>query len=360
MIGSSENLSEKKDAFVRLLTFCDPPVPVVHESPTERYRMRVEFRVWHEEDDHYYVMFEPGNPPARYRVEDSPLVCETIHHLMPEVLAEVGREEILHHRLFQVEFLANQTGDCLVTLIYHRPLDGTWEAAARPMAERLGVQLIGRSRKQQIVLERDWIDEAFEVAGRRYEYRQIENSFTQPNAIINQAMLNWVRAQLAPVLDGGTDFLELYCGNGNFTIPLAGLFRKVLVTEISRTSIRALTHNLEVNGIDNVYHARMSAEELSQALAGVRRFQRLRHVPLEALELTTMLVDPPRSGVDATTLSLMGRMERLVYISCNPVTLARDLEGLTKTHELKALAVFDQFPGTPHLECGAFLQKRGG
>jgi len=360
MQGEFKNLREKTDEFVHLLrSFCDPPEPELHDSPHTRYRMRMEFRVWHEGGDLFYVMFKPGSK-ERYRVDESPLVCETIHRLMPAVLEEARRDTQLSKRLFQIEFLANQRGDCLVTLIYHRPLDENWQTAARGCAERLGVQIVGRSRKQRMVLDRDWIDEEIEVAGKPYRYRQIENGFTQPNAVANAQMLNWVVREVGKRNEPNeaTDFLELYCGLGNFTIPVAGLFRKVLVTEVSRTSIRALEHNLEANDVTNVQHARMSAEELSQALSGVRKFNRLRHVNLEDYAFSTMLVDPPRSGVDETTLGLMGQFDTLLYISCNPQTFARDAEALQQSHDVASLSAYNQFPGTKHLEVSARFERQ--
>ena len=97
------------------------------------------------------------------------------------VTASVLASETLGQRLFGAEFLATLSGECLVSLIYHRPLDEAWEAAARALAANLGIQLIGRSRKQKIVLGRDWVQEVLEVDGQRLRYQQFEGSFTQPN-----------------------------------------------------------------------------------------------------------------------------------------------------------------------------------
>jgi tRNA (uracil-5-)-methyltransferase len=71
-----------------------------------------------------------------------------------------------------------------------------------------------------------------------------------------------------------------------------------------------------------------------------------------------VLVDPPRAGLDEGTTGLISDMEHIIYISCNPETLARDLEQLTQTHTVTLAAIFDQFPHTSHIECGVFLQRR--
>jgi hypothetical protein len=75
-------------------------------------------------------------------------------------------------------------------------------------------------------------------------------------------------------------------------------------------------------------------------------------------KLETLFVDPPRAGLDATCRRLAGEFGRVVYVSCNPDTLARDVRELSATHEVTRLAAFDQFPYTPHLECGVVLRAK--
>jgi tRNA (uracil-5-)-methyltransferase len=82
-------------------------------------------------------------------------------------------------------------------------------------------------------------------------------------------------------------------------------------------------------------------------------------VDLEHYDFRCVLVDPPRAGLDEGTIGLISGMEYIIYISCNPQTLARDLETLTRTHEVMEAAMFDQFPHTEHVESGVFLRKRG-
>ena len=87
------------------------------------------------------------------------------------------------------------------------------------------LHIIGRSRKQKIVIGRDWLMEAFELDGRQLRYQQPEGSFTQPNAGVNRQMLGWACQQAAGL---GGNLVELYCGNGNFTMAMAPLFDRVL------------------------------------------------------------------------------------------------------------------------------------
>jgi len=185
--------------------------------------------------------------------------------------------------------------------------------------------------------------------------RQPEGAFTQPNGEVCQKMLNWAFEALGERDD---DLLELYCGNGNFTLPLATRVRRVLATEISKTSVNAALANIADNGIDNIELVRLSAEELTQALNEVRPFRRLAHIDLKSYDFGSIFVDPPRAGMDPDTCELARRFERILYISCNPETLAQNIAQLADTHRIERCALFDQFPYTHHMESGVLLVRK--
>ena len=333
----------------------DLPEPAVHASSPQHYRLRAEFRIWHQDGRVDYAMFDAAQSKRPIVIDDFPAAVESISDLMSRLRESLCACAVLKAKLFQVDFLATQSGELLVTLIYHRPLDDDWQAAAAALAAELKIELIGRSRKQKIVIGRDWLLEQFDLDGRRLRYQQIEGSFTQPNGGVNRQMLGWACAQAAK-LSG--DLLELYCGNGNFTVALAPLFTRVLATEVSASSVRAANYNLAANAIDNVALVRMASDEISGALAGVREYRRLREIDLADYRLSTLFVDPPRSGLDAATLELASGFAHIIYISCNPQTLRDNVAALQASHRIAASAVFDQFPYTRHLECGLLLEHR--
>lgn len=334
-----------------------PPGASYFRSPAHSYRVRAEFRIWHDGDALDYVMFNPAQPRVPVAIDDFAPALEPIRNLMPRLREALQADPILRKKLFQIEFMASTTGGQLVTLIYHRSLDDEWEQRARALASNFSLSIVGRSRKQKRVIGEDYITDSFLVDERCYTYRQYEQSFVQPNAPVNQAMLKWAVEQSA---NCSGDLLELYCGNGNFTLPLAANFRRVLATELSKSGTRAALHNIQTNGIDNVSVIRLSAEEVSQALAGVREFRRLAALPapLASYELNTVFVDPPRAGLDLATLECVQGFDRIIYVSCNPKTLLANLQALHNTHEIAALAFFDQFPYTAHLESGVLLKRR--
>ncbi|MFI8749287.1 tRNA (uridine(54)-C5)-methyltransferase TrmA [Vreelandella lionensis] len=355
-----EQLAEKQAYVESTFAAFDTPALEVYPSPPSHYRQRCEFRIWHEENDLFYAMFEvdPENSKNKrvVRLDQFPVASAHINELMPKLRDAFLASDELRRRLFQVEFLTTLSGQALVTLIYHRPLGDAWEAEARVLEKSLDIMIIGRSRKQRLVVTQDHVWERLTVDGRTLHYQQVENSFTQPNAHICQTMLSW--AKEATQGRQAEDLVELYCGNGNFTIALAENFRRVLATEISRTSVASANVNLEANGVTNAHVARMSAEEFALALKGEKAGRRVAEMALEEYDFSTVLVDPPRAGLDEQSCHQISEYAQIVYISCNPATLAENLTLLTKTHDIERFALFDQFPFTHHCECGVLLTRR--
>ncbi|WP_049630178.1 tRNA (uridine(54)-C5)-methyltransferase TrmA [Cellvibrio sp. pealriver] len=333
--------------------FSHPPIQVFTSSE-KHYRMRAEFRVWHKQDRSEFVMFDADKKP--YSITEFPVGSLLINKLIGQLLPAINSDELLRHKLYQVEFLTAQSGESLITLIYHKELTAEWSERARQLKQQLGADIIGRSRKQKLLIERDYVIERMQVLGREFVYQQVEASFTQPNAGVCEKMLAWAVENSKGF---GGDLLELYCGNGNFTLPLSQNFSKVLATEVAKSSVDSAQFNIQQNQINNIQIARMSSEEFSQAMDGVREFNRLRHINLADYHFSTIFVDPPRAGLDPHTTSITQRFDNIIYISCNPETLRENLHTITQTHEITAFALFDQFPYTHHAECGVILKKKG-
>ena len=336
----------------------NPPALQVFASPEHNYRMRAEFRIWHIEDDLFYAMFERSEDKQKkvIRVDEFPIADRSINLLMPKLLAALKANPILSARLFEVHFLATLSGEMLVSLLYHRKLESDWESAAQALSKALNIKLIGRSRGQKFVLSDEYVVEQLQVFDRTYTYKQIESSFTQPNAQVCQKMLEWA---CTVAEHSEQDLLELYCGNGNFTLPLSARFRRVLATELAKSSVYAAQWNIEQNQIENIKVARLSAEEFTQAYNGEREFRRLQeaNIDLSSYDFDTVFVDPPRAGIDDDTLKLLQRFKRIIYISCNPDTLHDNLKTLCQSHKVTKFALFDQFPYTHHVESAVLLEK---
>lgn len=353
-----KQLAEKQHDISQLFATFNPPSFDVYTSEPLNYRQRAEFRVWHEGDDLYYIMFN-SETKEKYKVDDFPVASLLINQFMKALINEIKDVELLRQRLFQVDFLTTLNGEALISLLYHKPLCDKWEHATRLLKEKLSriapVDIIGRARKQKVIIDKDYVVEALTVGDKSFIYQQVENSFTQPNAIVNQKMLLWAQENTKNCTG---DLIELYCGNGNFSIALAQNFERVLGTEISKSSVKSAQYNIAANKIDNIDIIRMSSEDFSQAMNGERVFRRLEGFDLTSYNYDTVLVDPPRAGLDPESVELVRRFERIIYISCNPHTLHNNLGELLKTHTLEKFALFDQFPYTHHVETGVILTRK--
>lgn len=345
-----ELLAKKVKQLKSLFSDLSIPEVEVFNSPVKHFRMRAEFRIWHSDDSIQYVMFENKKPVVQHAF---PQAHQSIANLMQPLLKQIEAIPVLRTRLFQIDYMCNLAGQCLVTLIYHKKLDEQWKQAALVLKNQFNIFLIGRSRKQKEILDQDFIIETLQVNNKHFQYQQIENSFTQPNAIVCQKMLEWT-VNNTSYQQG--DLLELYCGNGNFTLALAQNFSKILATEVSKTSVKSANFNIQLNQINNVRIARLSAEEISQALAGEREFRRLADISLENYNFNTLFVDPPRSGLDLATIELAREFEHIIYISCNPHKLVENIKQLNNIN-IEKIALFDQFPYTDHIECGVILRR---
>lgn len=357
-LAYTAQLEEKKHRLSQLLAPFSENELTVFPSLEHGYRMRAEFRVWHDGDDLYHIMFN-SETKEKYRVDSFPPACSTINDMMKALLDLLKPSDTLRRKLFQIDYLSGLSGEIVVSLLYHRQLDDAWEQEAQNAREILlkqftNVSIIGRARKQKIIIGNDFIVEKLPVHNRTYLFKHVENSFTQPNARINCKMIEWAMSVCGSSKE---DLLELYCGAGNFSLPMASQFRRVIGTEIAKPSVAAAQYNIAANQIDNVEIVRLSAEEFTEALKTNRQFSRLNGIDLTDYQFSTVLVDPPRAGLDEDSLAMIQDYPEIIYISCNPHTLVDNLATLSKTHKVMANALFDQFPFTHHMEVGVLLKR---
>ncbi len=175
------------------------------------------------------------------------------------------------------------------------------------------------------------------------------SDFIQVNAELNRALVSQVVELLE--LDGNSQVLDLYCGLGNFTLPIARRAAHVVGVEGEATLVDRARGNAALNGIANVefYSANLAGEDFAAAPWARRSFSHA-------------LLDPPRVGAREVLPLLAARgLKRLVYVSCHPASLARDLGILVHElgFELLLAGVADMFPQTSHVESLAVLAPAG-
>ena len=149
------------------------PRAEVFESARRHFRMRAEFRVWHEGDRSFLAMFDSADPKTPVEVPLFPMGSERINALMPKLLEEVMASDALRKKLFQVNFLTTVAGDAMISMLYHRRLAEEWIEAAEAARRRLGVSVVGRSRKQKVSrpLDRVFFRPFSRTPSRRFGFR---------------------------------------------------------------------------------------------------------------------------------------------------------------------------------------------
>lgn len=168
-----------------------------------------------------------------------------------------------------------------------------------------------------------------------YRYAVYPDSFFQ----VNTKMISRLYDKVLEFAGRGDKLLDLYCGAGTIGIYLANNFNSVRGIEQNESAIKGANLNKGINDIKNISFVCEKASDINEIVEDV------------------VVVDPPRSGLDSTTIKriLDSRIERLIYVSCNPITLARDINILKDKYNLVGMSLFDMFPNTSHAECVCLL-----
>ena len=316
----------------------------VVRSPPLHHRHRMRSTLYRNPDGTCaYKMLDPESlrPVPVY---GSPYASEPINGLMPGLLRALDEEPELREGLIETEFISNSSGEVLIGLFYGQEIGERFgEERLTPLAARLGAAgVVATYKKLRVHGGCDHLVQHFEVAGCRYPQVLQERCFSQHNLSVCQRMLEWAAGQAARPQGGKArrDLLELYCGNGNFTLPLAGSFRRVLATERDKRSSTAAQQCASRAGVENLACVRLTAEEMAQALLGVRPFRRLAEagIDLGEYDFGTVFVNPPRAGLSKDSMCIVQGVDRILYVSCSPRSLLRDLRQLRGRPEAMARA----------------------
>ncbi|MBS4461891.1 23S rRNA (uracil(1939)-C(5))-methyltransferase RlmD [Aerococcaceae bacterium zg-B36] len=203
-------------------------------------------------------------------------------------------------------------------------------------------------------LERLFADEKYLLHGREYmldqlngfDYRIWPDTFFQANPIQAEKMVQ-IAMEMADV-QSDMRILDLYCGVGTFSLPLAKACDELAGIEIVESSILSARRNASDNAIDNTTFF------VNDAKNGLRTLNDDWGMP------DMLLINPPRSGAGGKVMRAIGRFgtEKIIYVSCSPKSLAEDLVSLLPFgYQLKEVVPVDQFPHTNHVECVCLLTK---
>ncbi|MBI3223365.1 MAG: 23S rRNA (uracil(1939)-C(5))-methyltransferase RlmD [Nitrosomonadales bacterium] len=282
------------------------------------------------------------------------ILSPKIAALLP-ALAEMIDGLSIRERLPQIEVAVGEHVDVLVLRVLEPP-SADDQAVLRAFADRHQIQFWLQSKGPDTVvpfhpLNAPALSYSLPEFGITMPFAPAE--FTQVNSALNRVMIS--RAMRLLDAQPGERIADLFCGLGNFTLPIARSGAQVLGIEGSEALVKRARQNAAANGLSaNTEFKAMNLFEMTgEAFARLGHFDRL-------------LIDPPRDGAIELVKSLgfeNGGGEhaprRIVYVSCNPATLARDAQVLVQVHgyTLKAAGVMNMFPHTSHVESIAVFQK---
>ena len=180
-----------------------------------------------------------------------------------------------------------------------------------------------------------------------YTFKISANSFYQTNPIQTEK-LNSKAIEFAK-LDKEDILCDIYCGIGTIGIFSSNKVKKVYGIEIVEEAIEMAKENAKINNIENIEFIAGDVEKAFKEL-----------IEKQNVKPTAIIVDPPRRGIDETTINeiLKLNVQKLVYVSCNPATLVRDLKHLESKYNVKEIQPIDMFPFTSHIECVAVLELK--
>ena len=325
-------------------TWLDPMV-----GPVWNYRRRARLAVKN--------VFGKGRTLVGFRERHAPFItdmhrCEVLAKPIDSMISELSElvdGMSIRARLPQIEVAVADNDISLVFRVLDPPNDAD-QALFRAFGEKheLRIYLQTGGLDSVALFYPDAIDESlfytlpeFDI---RVEFEPID--FVQVNSEINQRMVHFAVEQL----DAGPDdrVLDLYCGIGNFSLPIARTAGTVLGVEGEATLVRRATENAERNGLDNVTFRVADLSRIDGTEGWVREgWDRL-------------LLDPARSGAaEVVTRMHLLKPERIVYVSCHPGTLARDAGTLVheQGYKLESAGIIDMFPHTAHVESIAVFTK---
>ena len=357
------------ETLARIGGIVSPPVaPIVAAPERFHYRNKMEFSFQPDDDGAPLLgLHERGAFDRIFALETcllpSPLTVEIVR--FTQAFAREHRWRAYHPRRHQgvVRFLTVRhlpaTDECAVHLVAGseeiEALD-EWAravAALSPAVRTVTLMINGSRANVASGAERTLFGSGViveRIAGLEFEVSG--SAFLQTNS--RQAEALYARALAAAALEGSECVLDLYCGTGTLTLLLARAAAEAVGVESVPEAIEHARANATRNRIAN---ARFETGEARAVLREWARGERAR-----APKPDVVVVDPPRAGLHARVVARVAELapRRIVYVSCSPATLARDLKDFTaRGYALEEVIPFDLFPHTPHIECVALLTRAG-
>ena len=182
----------------------------------------------------------------------------------------------------------------------------------------------------------------YEMIG-EYKYRISPDSFFQVNSRTVNKLYNKV-VEYAIKNEKKDNLVDLYCGTGTIGIYLSKYFNNIIGIELNKQAVEDAKENAKINSVNNI---KFYAGDVGKIIN-------------DQIKADVIVVDPPRSGLDKRTKDILLKIKanKIVYVSCNPLTLARDIKELDSGYKLGDITLVDMFPNTHHVESVCVLNFR--
>lgn len=352
-----------RESLTRIGGFTDIPMePIIGMENPYHYRNKAQFPVGTDKDGNLITGFYAGrthtiinNTRCYLGVEKNEEVLQRVLRYMREnrvsAYNETTGKGLVRHILIRYGFKTKEWMVCLV-------INGRKLPAAEQLVESLCQMKGMTSITYSVNMERTNVIMGKETGllwGKPYitdyigdiQYQISPLSFFQVNPVQTEKL--YAAALEFAGLTGKETVWDLYCGIGTISLFLAQRAKMVYGVEIVPQAIEDARRNAEINGIENAQFFVGKAEEVLPEKYGK-----------EGIRADVIVVDPPRKGCDETLIRTMVKMqpEKIVYVSCDPATLARDLRRICdEGYEIKKVRGTDMFPGTVHVETVCLLSK---
>jgi 23S rRNA (uracil1939-C5)-methyltransferase len=360
---AAQKEQQVRDSLVRIGRIADAPVePIVPAASLYHYRNKLEYSFSTGEEGVELGFHRAGRWDEVIGI-DVCLLTTDLGNAVREAVRDWAREEqlvpydqatgegYLRHLVFRE---GRNTGQALVVLVTapgERFETGYFVDVLRRFPEVRSIHWAVNdtpAEQTNVPTKLLWGDDAIEeeILGLRVRLRP--GAFLQTNTEMAEQL--YAIAREFAGLTGAENVFDLYCGTGTIGLSLAADARSVWGLEISEEAVACAIENAELNGIDN---AKFYAGNVGQTVEQLVE---------EAGSPDVVVVDPPRAGLAGKALRRMGELgaPKLVYVSCNPTTLASDVKVLREEYgyELVRCRPVDMFPHTPHVESVSLLERQ--
>lgn len=287
------------------------------------------------------------------------ILAPKIAKLLP-LLAELVSNLSIRDKLPQIEVAVGEHVDALVLRVMDTPNHAD-EALLRAFADEHDIQFWLQSKGPETIVPFHPLN-APELSYSLPEFNITmpfaPSEFTQVNSALNRVMISRAMRLLDP--QPGERIADLFCGLGNFTLPIARSGAQVLGIEGSDALVKRAQQNAASNGFAEVSLAPRERGGVRVEFMAMNLFEMTEEGFAKLGHFDKLLIDPPRDGAFELVKSLGGENapKRIVYVSCNPATLARDAAELVQRgYVLKSAGVMNMFPHTSHVESIAVFEK---